>query len=182
MFKRKKIKTVMGTWREDSSCNLRMGEEQDDEESWGFEVGYSSDRGWSRHSLDWQIGKLRENSSAESEGEDEEERDDTDEENERSLPLFAVAKAGGSNMNSDYVVKNPKKNTRKRKSNIPAVDSLAMATRGKGGKSRQWWHVGSSGSIGFLFYVISKNRLCLVIQEKITVDTDYMLIHPINWI
>jgi hypothetical protein len=47
-----------------------MGEEQDDEEtSWGLEGGYSSDRGCSRHSLDWQSSKLRENLSAESKGE-----------------------------------------------------------------------------------------------------------------
>jgi hypothetical protein len=122
---------------------------------------YSSDRGRSRLSLDWQSGKLRENLSAESEGEDEGEGDDSDGENERSPPLFAVAKAEGSGMNSDDVVENPTKNTRKRKSNIPAVDSPAMATRGKGGTSRQW-HVGSNESIGFEFYVISRNILCLV--------------------
>jgi hypothetical protein len=68
----------MGMWREDSSHNSKMGEEQDDEESWGFEGGYSSDRGRSRHSLDWQSGKLRENLSAESEGEDEGEGNDSD--------------------------------------------------------------------------------------------------------
>ncbi len=51
-------------------------------------------------------------------------------------------------MNSDDVVESPTKNTRKRKSNITAVDSPAMATGGKGGTSRQW-HVGFSGSIGF---------------------------------
>jgi hypothetical protein len=40
------FKTVMGTWGEDSSRNLKMGEEQDDaEQSWGFEGVYSSDRG-----------------------------------------------------------------------------------------------------------------------------------------
>ncbi len=70
--------TVMGTWHDDSSRNLKMWEEQDDEESWGFEGGYSSDRGRSRHSLDWQRVKLRENLSAESEGEDEGEGDDSD--------------------------------------------------------------------------------------------------------
>jgi hypothetical protein len=32
---KKSFKTVLGTWCEDSSCNLKMGEEQDDEESWG---------------------------------------------------------------------------------------------------------------------------------------------------
>jgi hypothetical protein len=48
---KKTFKTVMGTWREDSSPNLKMGEEQDDEKSWGFEGGSSSDRGGSRHSL-----------------------------------------------------------------------------------------------------------------------------------
>jgi hypothetical protein len=53
-------------WHEDSSRNSNMGEEQDDKEIWGFEGGYSSDRGGSRHSLDWQSGKLRENLSAES--------------------------------------------------------------------------------------------------------------------
>ncbi len=67
----KTFKTVMGMWREDSSHYSKMGEEQDDEESWGFEGGYSSDRGLSRHSLDWQNGKLKENMSAESEGEEE---------------------------------------------------------------------------------------------------------------
>jgi hypothetical protein len=45
--------------------------------------------------------------------------------------LFAEAKAWGSKMNSDDVVESPTKNTRKRKSTIPAVDSPAMATRGK---------------------------------------------------
>jgi hypothetical protein len=123
----------MGTWREDSSHNLKMGEEQDDEESWGFEGGYSSDSGRSRYSLDWHSGKLRENSSAASEGEEKREEDDSDGENERSPPLFVVAKAGGSNMNSDDVIEIPTKNTRKRKSNIPTVDIPAMAARGKRG-------------------------------------------------
>jgi hypothetical protein len=36
-------------------------------------------------------------------------------------------------MNSDDMLKSPPKNTRKRKSTIPAVDSPAMATRGKRG-------------------------------------------------
>jgi hypothetical protein len=131
------IKAVMGTWREDCSHNSKMGEEKDDEESWGFKGGYSSGRGHSRHGLDWQHGKLRENTSGESEGEDEGERDDSDGEYERSPPLFVVAKVGGSNMNSDDVVESLAKNTRKRKSNIPPLDSLAIATRGERGKSRQ---------------------------------------------
>jgi hypothetical protein len=130
---KKTSKTVRGTWREDSSHNSKMGEEQDDEESWGFEGRYSSDRGHSRHSLDWQNGTLRENMSGESEGEDEGEGDDSDGEYERSPPLLAVAKAGGSNMNSDDVVESPTKNTRKKKGTTPAVDSPAMATRGKRG-------------------------------------------------
>jgi hypothetical protein len=78
-------------------------------------------------------GKLRENLSAESEGDDEGKGDDSDGENKSSPPLFAVAKAGGSDMNSDDVAESQTKNTRKKKSNIPAVDSPAMATRGKGG-------------------------------------------------
>ncbi len=127
------FKTAMGTWHEDSSQTSKMGEKQDDEETWGLEGGYSSDRGCSRHSLDWQSGKLRENLSAESKGEKEEEGEDSDGENERSPPLFVVAKAGGSDMNSDDVVENPTKNTRKRKSTNPAVDSPAMATRDKRG-------------------------------------------------
>jgi hypothetical protein len=52
-------------------------------------------------------------------------------ENERSPPLFAGAKAGSSKMNSDDVLASPTKNTRKRKSTIPTVDSPAMATRVK---------------------------------------------------
>ncbi len=74
--------------------------------------------------------------SAESEGEDDGEGDTSDGENERSPPLFAIAKARGSNMNSDDMVESPTKNTRKGKSNIPAVDSPAMATRGKGGNKQ----------------------------------------------
>jgi hypothetical protein len=130
---KKTFKTAMGTWHEDSSQTLRMEEEQDDEETWGLEGGYSSDRGRSRQSLDYHSGKLGENSSAESEGEQEEEGEDSDGENEKSPRLFAGEKAGNSNMNSDNVVDSPTKNTRKRKSTIPAVDSPAMATRGKRG-------------------------------------------------
>ncbi len=47
--------------------------------------------------------------------------------------LWAVAKVGGSDINDDDMVESPTKNTRKRKSNIPAVDSPTMATREKGG-------------------------------------------------
>ncbi len=62
-----------------------MGEEQDDEETWGLEGGYSFDRGLSRHSLDFSSGKR----------EDEEEGEDSDGGNKRSPPLFAEAKGGG---------------------------------------------------------------------------------------
>ncbi len=123
----------MGTWREDSSHTSKMGEKQDDEETWRLEGRYSSDRGHSRHSLDYHSGKLGENLSAESKGEQEEEGEDSDGENERIPPLYAGAKAGSSKMNSDDVLVSPTKNTRKRKSTIPAVDSPAMATRGKRG-------------------------------------------------
>ncbi len=91
----------------------------------------SSDRGHSRHSPDNHSGKLGKNSSAESEGEQEEEGEDSDGENEKSPPLFAGAKAGSSKTNSDDMLASPTKNTRKRKSTIPAVDSPAMETRGK---------------------------------------------------
>jgi hypothetical protein len=47
--------------------------------------------------------------------------------------FFAGAKAGIRKMNSDDVLASPTKNTRKRKSTIPPVDSPAMATRGKRG-------------------------------------------------
>jgi hypothetical protein len=88
---KKTFKTVMGTWCDDSSQTSKMGEKQDDEDTWGLEGGYSSDRGRSRHSLDYHSVKLRENLSAESEGEDEEEGEDSYGENERSPPLFAGA-------------------------------------------------------------------------------------------
>ncbi len=104
-----------------------MGEKQDDEETWGLEGGYSSDRGLSRHSVDFHTGKLGENSSDESEGEQEEEGEDSDGENERSPPLFAGANVGIHKTNSDEVLASQTKNTRKRKSTIPAVDSPAMA-------------------------------------------------------
>ncbi len=123
----------MGTWGEDSSQTSKMGEKQDDEETWGLEGVYSPDRGHSRYSQDYHTGKLGENSSAESEGEDDEEEEDSDGENERSPSLFTGAKLRSSKMNSDDVVESPTKNTRKRKSTIPAVDSPTMATRGKRG-------------------------------------------------
>jgi hypothetical protein len=41
---KKTFKTVMVTWHVDSSQTLKMGEKQDDEETWGLEGGYSSDR------------------------------------------------------------------------------------------------------------------------------------------
>ncbi len=78
-------------------------------------------------------GKLGENSSGESEGEQEEEGRDSDGENERSPPLFVGPTAGIPKTNSDDVLASPTKNTRKRKSTIPAVDSPAMAMRGKRG-------------------------------------------------
>jgi hypothetical protein len=124
----------MGSWREDISQTLKMEEKQDDEETWGLEGGYSSDRGVSRHSIDFHRGKLGEISSDESEGEQEEEGEDSDGENERSPPLFAGPTAGICKMDSDDVLASPTKNTRKRKSTtIPVVDSPAMATRGKRG-------------------------------------------------
>jgi hypothetical protein len=110
-----------------------MEEKQDDEETWGLEGGYSSDRGHSRHSLDCHTGKLGENLSAKSEGEDEKEGEDSDVDNERSPPLFAGAKVGSSKMNINDVVESSTKKKRKRKSSIPAVDSPLMATRGKKG-------------------------------------------------
>jgi hypothetical protein len=46
-----------------------MGEKQDNEETCGLEGGYLTDRGISRHSIDFHKGKLGENSSDESKGE-----------------------------------------------------------------------------------------------------------------
>ncbi len=68
-----------------------------------------------------------------SEGEQEEECQNSDKENGRSPPLFGGPTAGIHKMSSDDVLASPTKNTRKRKSTIPAVDSPAMATRGKRG-------------------------------------------------
>jgi hypothetical protein len=108
---KKTFQTVMGSWCEDSSQTLNMGDQEEDEETWGLEGGYSSDRGLSRHSLDYHNGKLGENSSDESEGGQEEEGEYSDGENERSPPLFAGAKAGSSKTNSDDVLASPTKNT-----------------------------------------------------------------------
>jgi hypothetical protein len=96
---KKTFQTGMGSWHEDRSQTSKMGEKQDDEETWGHKGGYSSDRGLSRHSLDYHNGKLGEDLSDESEGEQEEEGEDFDGENEKSPPLFAGAKAGISKTN-----------------------------------------------------------------------------------
>jgi hypothetical protein len=130
---KKTFQTVMGSWREEVSQPLKMGEKQDDKETWGLEGGYSLDRGDSRHSIDFHRGKLGENSSDESEGEQEEEGEDSDGENERSPPLFAGSTVRIRKTNSDDVLASPTKNTRKRKSTIPAVDSPSMVMRGKRG-------------------------------------------------
>ncbi len=128
---KKTFQTVMGSWREDISQTSKMGEKQDDEETWGLEGGYSSDGGLSRHSIDFHSGKLGENSSGESEGEQEEEEEDSDGENERSPPLLVGPTAGIHKTKSDDVSASPTRNTRKKKSTIPVVDSPAMATEGQ---------------------------------------------------
>ncbi len=130
---KKTFQTVMGSWREDFSQTLKMGEKQDDNKMWGLEGGYSSDRGLSRRSLDFHSGKLWEDLSDESEGEQEKEGEDSDGKNDRSPPLFAGANTGICKTNSDGVLASPIKNTRKKKSTIPPVDSPATATRGKTG-------------------------------------------------
>ncbi len=56
-----------------------------------------------------------------------------DGENKRSPPLFAGLTAGIRKKYNDDVLAIPTNNTRIRKSTIPAVDSPAMATRGKRG-------------------------------------------------
>jgi hypothetical protein len=65
-----------------------MKEKKDDEETWGLEGGYLSDRGYSRHSIDFHKGKLGENLSYESEGEQDEEGEYSDGDNKRSPPFF----------------------------------------------------------------------------------------------
>jgi hypothetical protein len=50
---------VMATWCEDAPRDLKKEESIYDEESLGFEGGYSSNRGHSRHSLAWQCSMLR---------------------------------------------------------------------------------------------------------------------------
>ncbi len=84
----------MGSWREDISQTSKMGEKQDDEETGGLEGGYSSDRGISRHSIDFHKGKLGENSSDESEGEQEEKGEYSDGENKRSPPCLRDQQQG----------------------------------------------------------------------------------------
>jgi hypothetical protein len=91
------------------------------------------DRGVSRHRIDFHKGNLGENSSDDSGGELEEECQNSNGENGRSPPLFGGPTAGTRKKSSDDVLASPTKNTRKRKSTIPAVDSSAMATRGKRG-------------------------------------------------
>jgi hypothetical protein len=105
----KTFQTLMGSWHVNFSQTFKMGEKQDDKETWGLEGGYSSDSGLSRHSLDFHSGKLGENLSDESEGEQEEEGEDSDGENERSPPLFAGSKVGICKMNSDDVLASPTK-------------------------------------------------------------------------
>jgi hypothetical protein len=76
---------VMATWCEDAPRDLKKEESIYDEESLGFEGGYSSNRGHSRHSQSWQSGMLRDKtlgrgkkSDMESEEEMEEDGDNSD--------------------------------------------------------------------------------------------------------
>ncbi len=130
---KKRFQTVMGSWCEDVSETSKMGEKQDDEEMWEIEGGYSLERGVSRHSIDFHKGKLGENSSDKSEREDEEDGEYTDGDNERSPQMFDEPTVGSCKTDRNDVLASPTKNTRKRKSTIPAVDKAAMATRGKRG-------------------------------------------------
>jgi hypothetical protein len=75
-----------------------------------LKVGNSSNRGRSRHCLDYHIYKLGENSSAESEGGQEE---------EGNPPLFAGAKVGSSKTNSDDVLASPTK--KQGKGRVPSL-------------------------------------------------------------
>ncbi len=61
MVQRRHSKQLWGTRCVDSSQTLKMGNKQDDEETWGLQGGCSSDRGRSRHKLDYHSGKLGEN-------------------------------------------------------------------------------------------------------------------------
>jgi hypothetical protein len=88
-------------------------------------------RGKLKVGIHW-IG-YRFNSSDESEQEHKEEGEDTDGENERNPQMFAGPTVGIRKTDRDDVLASPTKNTRKRKSTIPVVDSPAMATRGKRG-------------------------------------------------
>jgi hypothetical protein len=113
---KKTFQTVMGSWREDITKTTKMGENQDDEATWGLEGGYSLDRGISRHSIDFHKGNLVENSLDDSEGEQGEEWENSDGENGRSPPLFGGPTAGICRTSSDDVLASPTKNTRKSKS------------------------------------------------------------------
>ncbi len=46
---KKIFQTVMGSWHEGISQTSKMGEKQDDEETWGLEGEFLLDRGISRH-------------------------------------------------------------------------------------------------------------------------------------
>ncbi len=131
---KKTFKTVMAMWCEETLHNSKKVESHD-EESWGFEGGYSSDRECSKHSLDWQNSELRENKLGESEEEQEGDGDDSDGDYQKSPQLFAVAKVRGSDMNSADVVEGPAKNTRKRMSKVSGLNRTAMATRGERGQT-----------------------------------------------
>jgi hypothetical protein len=104
---KKTFQTVMGTWCQDISQTSKMGEKQDDEETWGIEGGYSSDRGISRHSIDFYKGELGEDSLDDIEGEQGEEWQNSDGENGRSPPLFGGPTARICKTSSDDVLASP---------------------------------------------------------------------------
>jgi hypothetical protein len=55
---KKTFQAVMRSWCEDISQTSKIGEKQDDEETWGLEGWYSLDRGVSRHRIDFHRGKF----------------------------------------------------------------------------------------------------------------------------
>ncbi len=116
---KKTFQTFMGSWHEDISQTSKMGEKQDDEETWGLKGGYSLDRRLSRHSIDFHSGKLRENSSDENEGEQGEEGEDSDGENERSPPLFVGPTARIRKTDSEDVLASPTKNKKEKEEYHP---------------------------------------------------------------
>jgi hypothetical protein len=122
---RKTFHYVMGSWYDEETPEAKEKiDESEDDDTFGNDGGYSSDRARSRHSVAWITGQLRaktmkgskwgenQNCSDESSGSEEEERTDPETPDKSSPPLLSLPAAVSIGRAAAASKESPARNTR----------------------------------------------------------------------